>query len=332
MAPMTRGRAGAERTANALMAEYYGQRAGAGLIVTEGTAISPHGYGWLGSPGIYENAHIAGWKGVTEAVHRRNGRIFLQLWHVGRLSHPDFLQGESPVGPSAVAAAGEVHTPFGKKPFVVPRQMSKQEIAITVRDYAHAASGAREAGFDGVEIHAAYGYLIDQFIRDGSNLRTDEYGGNAHKRLRLLLEITEAVSHVWAADRVGVRLSPMSENNGMQDSNPAETFNLAARVLSPFGLAYLHVVSPPLPQRPIAQEMRAVFNGPFMLNGGYDAETGAAAVDTREADLIAFGRPFLANPDLVERFRVGAALTRPDGSTYYSGGASGYTDYPPMKS
>jgi N-ethylmaleimide reductase len=338
MAPMTRGRAGEQRTATALMADYYAQRAGAGLIVTEGTAISEQGYGWIGSPGIYTQAHALGWKKVTDAVHQRGGRIFLQLWHTGRVSHPDFLGEKLPIGPSAVMAYGNVHTPLGKKPYVIPRQMTQQEISGTVRDYVRATQLAREAGFDGVEIHAAYGYLIDQFIRDGSNLRTDKYGGSVPNRLRFLLEVTEAVARAWSAGRVGVRLSPTSDINSMSDGDPARTFVEATKELSRFGLAYLHVVesvrhdqSRPATMR-IAPQMRAIFKGSFILNGSYDAATGAAALDAGESDLIAFGRPFLANPDLVERFHQGAPLNSPDPATFYTAGSAGYTDYPALNS
>ena len=335
MAPMTRGRAGVERTANALMAEYYAQRAGAGLVVTEGTAISEQGYGWLRSPGIYSAAQGEGWKRVTDAVHDHGGRIFLQLWHTGRVSHPDFLGGRAPLGPSAVMAAGHVHTPLGKKRYVVPRAMTPHEISNTVRDYARATKLAKTAGFDGVEIHAANGYLIDQFIRDGANRRTDEYGGSIPKRLRLLLEVTEAVSRSWSADRVGVRLSPTADYNDMRDSDPISTFSQAAKELDRFGLAYLHVVeflerddqSRGVSPR-VAPRMRAVFNGPLILNGGYDEPTGTAALRAGECDLIAYGRSFLANSDLVDRFRFGLPLNASDPATYYTEGAKGYTDYP----
>jgi N-ethylmaleimide reductase len=330
---MTRGRAGEQRTANALMAEYYAQRAGAGMIVTEGTAISAQGYGWVGSPAIYDGAHVAGWKLVTDSVHRHGGRIFLQLWHTGRVSHPDFLENATPIGPSAIAAIGETHTPSGKKTYVVPRAMTKQEIVGTVEEYAHAARLAREADFDGVEIHGANGYLIDQFIRDGSNRRTDAYGGTTHKRLRFLAEVTEAVTQVWPAQRVGVRLSPTNPYNDMKDSRPAETFTQAARELNRLGLSYLHVVEEidSKPSTRIAPLMRRVFEGPLILNGGYDAAMGTAALKAGEADMIAYGRFYLANPDLVDRFRLGAALNKPDVNTYYTGGPKGYTDYPALQ-
>jgi N-ethylmaleimide reductase len=332
MAPMTRGRAGASRTANVLMGEYYAQRVTAGLIVTEGTAISPQGYGWSGSPAIYAVEHVAGWRGVTDAVHQRGGRIFLQLWHTGRVSHPDFLEGELPIAPSAIKAAGDIYTPTGKKPYVVPRAMTQQEVTNAVREYAQAATRARDAGFDGVEIHAANGYLLDQFLRDGSNQRTDAYGGTVQKRMRFLIEVIEAVVQAWSPERVGIRFSPTNSYNDMRDSDPAATFRQAAKVSNKYALAYMHVVdditqgSQPHANG-IAAAMRAAFDGTVILNGGYDASTGAAAIRARHADLIAYGRSFLANPDLVERFRHGIALNQPDPSTFYTGGAKGYTDY-----
>lgn len=328
MAPMTRGRAGAVRTANPLMAEYYGQRASAGLIVTEATAISPMGYGWLHSPGIYAPGHVEGWKGITNAAHARGGKIVLQLWHMGRVSHPDYLNGATPVAPSAIAAAGETYTPSGKKPYVTPRELTTSEIAATVRDYAQATIRAREAGFDGVEIHAANGYLVDQFIRDSSNRRTDRYGGSVDNRLRFLREVTEAVAKAWSPDRTGVRLSPLNPYNDMRDSDAPGTFTAAARVLDEFGLAYLHVVE--APPALIAAAMRAAFKNGFILNENYDASTGADALASGAADAIAYGRPFLANPDLVERFRRNERLNAPDFKTFYTEGAKGYTDYPAL--
>jgi N-ethylmaleimide reductase len=337
MAPLTRGRAGSQRTANALMAEYYAQRADAGLIIAEATAISPQGYGWVGSPGIYTSQHVAGWKSVTDAVHQRGGRIVLQLWHLGRVSHPDFLDGAAPVGPSAITPQGDIYTPAGKKPYVTPRAMTQEDIVTTVRDYAAAATRAREAGFDGVEIHAANGYLIDQFIRDGSNRRTDDYGGSLQNRLRFMLEVVEAVTKAWSAARTGIRFSPTNAYNDMSDGNPAETFAEAARMLNRFGLAYLHVVEQlPTQNRSkpvqIAPQLRAAFDGAFILNGGYDASTGTAALAAGEADLIAYGRFFLANPDLVQRFRRDVPLNKADISTFYTEGAKGYTDYPRFQS
>ncbi len=337
MAPLTRGRAGQQRTPNALMAEYYAERASAGLIIAEATAISPQGYGWVGSPGVYTPAQVAGWKLVTDAVHKRGGRMFLQLWHMGRVSHPEFQDGQTPVGPSAIKPSGDSYTPSGKKPYVMPRAMTEAEIASTVRDYAQATANARDAGFDGVEVHAANGYLIDQFIRDGSNQRTDGYGGSIEKRQRFLVEVVEAAAKAWSPGRVGVRLSPSNDYNDMSDSQAAETFTQAAKTLNRFGLAYVHVTemltaqARAKPESRIAPKMRAVFKGPFILNGGYDAETGAAALRAGEADLIAYGRAFIANPDLVERFRSGATLNKPDVSTFYTDGAKGYTDYPRLE-
>lgn len=334
MAPMTRGRAGSSRTANELMAEYYAQRPSAGFIVTEGTAISPSGYGWVGSPALYTTEHVVGWKKVTEAVHLRGGRIVLQLWHTGRLSHPDFQDGETPIGPSAVGASGENHTPAGKKPFVPPRAMTLADINRTVQEYAQAAKRAREAGFDGVEIHAANGYLIDQFLRDGSNHRSDAYGGPPQGRVRFLREVIEAVVDAWSPDRVGVRLSPTNPFNDMSDSNPAATFKQAAITASHYQLAYLHVVDyigAGQQASEIVMGMRAAFNGKFILNGGYDASAGSSALQSGRADLIAYGRLFLANPDLVRRLREGSSLNTPNPSTFYTEGATGYTDYPSAK-
>ena len=333
MAPMTRGRAGPTRTANALMAEYYQQRASTGLIVTEGTAISPQGYGWRNSPGIYTDAMAEAWKPVTRAVHEKGGRIFLQLWHTGRVSHPTFQEGGAlPVGPSAIAAQGDTRTPAGESAdYVQPRALSIAELPAVVADYAKAARRARQAGFDGVEIHAANGYLIDQFIRDGSNRRGDQYGGSVTNRLRFLVEVTEAVVAAWSADRVGVRLSPHNPYNDMRDADPRGTFTAAAKLLSPLGLGYLHVVedlgSVPAEQR-VGRDMRKVFKGTFVLNGGYDAASGAAALAAGEADLIAYGKPFISNPDLVRRYQDGLALTPRDSATFYTEGARGYTDYP----
>jgi N-ethylmaleimide reductase len=333
MAPLTRGRNGPDHTPNSLVVEYYVQRATAGLIVTEATAISPQGFGWLGAPGIYEANHVAGWRKVTDAVHAAGGRIFLQLWHMGRVSHPDFLAGHLPVGPSAIAAQGDTHTPLGKKDYVTPRALDAGEVPGIVRDYARAAERAREAGFDGVELHGANGYLIDQFLRDGSNQRSDRYGGSVANRIRFLLEVTEAVVGAWSPDRVGVRLSPTGQYNDMRDSNPKVTFTAAAQKLDRFGLAYLHVMEG-LPGHwahtageQVTPHMRAAFKGPFIVNGGYSPARADADIAEGETDLVAFGVPFLANPDLVERVRRGAPLNPPDMATFYSPGPKGYTDY-----
>jgi N-ethylmaleimide reductase len=333
MAPMTRNRAVTGNVPSDLAVTYYAQRASAGLIVTEGTQVSPQGVGYPGTPGIHDEAQIAGWRRVTDAVHERGGRIFAQLWHVGRISHP-LLQpgGAQPVAPSALAAEGQTFTSEGPKPFGMPRALELEEIPGVVEQFAHGARSALASGFDGVEIHGANGYLVDQFLRDGTNHRTDAYGGPVENRARFLLEVTEAVAGVWGAERVGVRLSPTGSFNSMIDSDPAATFGYAARALDRFGLAYLHAVEPlartPEMPAPVAPELRSLFHGPFILNGGYDLATGNAALAAGEADLISFGVLFLANPDLPERFAEGAALNPPDRNTFYQGGERGYIDYP----
>jgi N-ethylmaleimide reductase len=332
MAPMSRRRAGPHGVPTALMATYYAQRASVGLIITESTALAPAGAGSTGAPGIYTEEQTAGWRAVTDAVHERGGRIFLQLWHAGRATHPAFLpSGTEPVGPSALAPAGDIATPTGRQPYPTPRALVSPEIAGIVGQFADGARRARAAGFDGVEIHAAQGFLIDQFLRDGANRRSDAYGGPIERRARFLLEVTAAVCAAWDADRVGVQLSPTSPLHGMTDSDPAATFGYAAEVLDRFGLAYLHVAEPIVPQQPVAPltpSLRARFRGPFMVNGGYTYATAEAAISAGAADLVSFGRPLIANPDLVERFVTGAALAQPDPSTFYGGDERGYTDYP----
>jgi N-ethylmaleimide reductase len=338
MAPLTRARAGVERIPNALMVEYYRQRASAGLIISEATHVSEQGIGWVETPGIHTDAQVQGWRQVTEAVHQEGGKIYLQLWHTGRASHPDFqVNGALPVSASAIAPAGDAHTPLGKKPYVTPRSLEIDEIPGVVQTYADATRRAQAAGFDGVEIHAANGYLIDQFIRDCSNHRTDAYGGSLDHRLRFLKEVTEAVISAWSADRVGVRLSPTNPFNGMTDSDPVTTFSAAAQLLNGYGLAYLHILEA-LPGHMLAGEgefvtpyLRKIFEGPLMVNGGYARETGAAAIDQGDADLIAYGVPFIANPDLPERFRHNAPLNPPDPATFYAHGPEGYTDYPALE-
>lgn len=335
MAPLTRGRSGVERIPNALMAEYYQQRASAGLIITEATQISKQAAGWAETPGIYTDAQIQGWQRITDTVHQQGGKIVLQLWHTGRASHPDFQPGgRLPISASAIQPAGEIHTPQGKKPFVTPRAVSLEEIPGIIQDYAQAARNAQRAGFDGVEIHAANGYLIDQFLRDGTNQRQDAYGGTIQNRVRFLLEVTEAVVDAWSPDQVGVRLSPTNAFNDMKDSDPIATFTYAAQALNPYQLAYLHVLEA-LPGHMLAMDgervspyLRDVFQGPLMINGGYDAASGTAAIANHEADLVAYGVPYIANPDLPKRFAQQAPLNEPDPATFYGGGAKGYTDYP----
>jgi N-ethylmaleimide reductase len=336
MAPMTRNRAGEGNVPTEMMAEYYRQRAGAGLIVTEGSQVSQQGAGYPGTPGIHTDAQVEGWRRITEAVHARGGRIFLQLWHVGRVSGPDLQPGGAqPVAPSAIGIEGEMrYTAHGPVPFVTPRALEADEIAGVVEQFAEGARRAYRAGFDGVELHGANGYLIDQFLRDGSNHRTDRYGGTAENRARFLNEVTAAVVDVWGGARVGVRVSPVGPYNGMRDSDPVATFSVAAHGLNRFGLAYLHVVEPVTAHTSggrITPVLKAVFREPVIANGGYDAETGNAAIHGRRADLVSFGAAYLANPDLPERLRTGAPLNTPDRATFYGGGARGYVDYPVLE-
>jgi N-ethylmaleimide reductase len=335
MAPMTRNRAAAGNVPTALNATYYEQRASAGLIVTEATQVSPQGVGYPGTPGIHTADQAAGWRLVTDAVHRRGGRIFLQLWHVGRISHPDLQPGGAlPVAPSAIAPQGNAMTSEGPKPFVTPRALDIAEIPGIVADYAAGARRAREAGFDGVEIHAANGYLIDQFLRSGSNTRTDGYGGPVEHRARFLREVTAAVCDAWGdSRRVGVRLSPTGAFNDMRDDDPEATFSFAAEALNRLGLAYLHLFE----VRPAAAglqlltpALRRVFRGPLVINGGFDRDSAEAALAAGEGDAVAFATKFLANPDLPRRFAAGAPLNEADRATMYGGGAAGYIDYPAL--
>jgi N-ethylmaleimide reductase len=310
-------------------AEYYRQRASAGLIVTEATQVSPEGVGYPNTPGIHSPEQVAGWRAVTEAVHAAGGRIFLQLWHVGRISHPDLQPGGAlPVAPSAIAPEGNALTYGGFKPFVVPRALEAGEIPGIVRQFRQGAANALAAGFDGVELHGANGYLVDQFLRSGSNLRTDAYGGGPEGRARLLVEVTQALADVWGADRVGVRLSPWAQFNSMSDADPEATFGHAARVLDPLGLAYLHIVEAGGEKG--AGFFRDTFRGRLIANAGYDRARAEAAVAEDRADLVSFGSSFLANPDLPERLRRNAPLNPPDRTTFYGGGPKGYVDYPSL--
>ncbi len=336
MAPLTRGRA-PDRVPNELMVEYYSQRTSAALIISEATAISPQGYGWPDSPGIYTKAQIKGWQDITSAVHESDGRIFLQLWHMGRLSHPDYQNGEAPVGPSPVPAPGMAHTPAGKKNYTVPRELKPHEIKTIVRDYAQAAQNAREAGFDGVEIHGANGYLIDQFLRDASNQRQDEYGGSIENRSRFLREVIEAVSDAWSPDRTGLRLSPTMNEKGMGDSNPIQLYSEVALMLNKYDLAYVHIVEPIQqgrlfnPSAPrVTPHIRQNYKGVLIANGGYSKRTAAEAIRQGDADAISFGQSFIANPDLPARFLFDSPLTVPDPHTYYTMGSAGYVDYPSL--
>jgi N-ethylmaleimide reductase len=330
MAPMTRSRALAGSVPNPLAATYYTQRASAGLLITEGSQVSEQGTGYIRTPGIYSAAQVAGWKTVTDAVHRAGGRIFLQLWHVGRVSHADFHDGALPVAPSALPADGEVFTPQGKKKIETPRALRLDEIPGIVEQFRQGALNAKAAGFDGVEIHGANGYLLDQFLRDGSNHRTDAYGGAVEGRVRLGLEVAAAVAGVWGPDRVGYRIAPNFSMLSMSDSAPLTTFSYLASQLSRLGLAYLHIFEPlatPVEAR-TAGALRKKFEGTLIVNGGYDASAGNGVVARGEADLVAFGTLFLANPDLPRRLRDNAALNGPDFATFFAGEEKGYTDYP----
>lgn len=336
MAPLTRGRAGRERVPNDLMAEYYTQRASAGLIIAEATTISEQGFGWVDSPGIYNDAQVAGWKKITSALHARGTPFFLQLWHCGRASHSSFHGGKPAVSASAIKINGDtIHTPVGKQPYEVPRALETAEVWLVVEDYRRAAERAKAAGFDGVEIHAANGYLINQFLDSKTNHRTDQYGGSVENRYRFLKEIVEAILTVWPANRVAVRLSPNGNFNDMGSPDFRETFTHVATQLNAYGLAYLHVVDGLAfgfheQGKPVTlPEFRAVFSGPLMGNCGYTQETAEAAIASGQADLIAFGRPYLSNPDLVERFTHGWALNPPaDLKAWSAPTAEGYTDFP----
>lgn len=336
MAPLTRSRAGRERLPNDLMVEYYAQRASAGLVISEATVISEQGIGYADTPGIYNDAQQAGWGKIVAALHTRGAPIVLQLWHCGRSSHSSFHNGRLPVSASAIKINGAyVHTPQGKRPYETPRALETGEIPAVIEDYRLAAERAKAAGFDGVEIHAANGYLIDQFLQSKTNRRTDRYGGDMANRFRFLKEIVEALLAVWPAGRIGVRLSPNGNFNDMGSPDFRETFLYTARELSRYGLAYLHVIDGTtfgfheLGKPMTLPEFRAVFAGPLMGNGGYTRETAGAAITAGHADLVAFGRPYLSNPDLVERFVNGWELNPPaDPKLWSAPGAKGYTDFP----
>ena len=341
MAPMTRARSGPHGVPTALNATYYAQRASAGLIVAEATQISDEAQGYMRTPGIHTPAQIEAWRAVTRAVHMAGGRIVLQLWHVGRVSHPENrAPGTRSVGPSAVAADVRIFTPTGMHPAPIPHALSAAEIATTVGSYARAARNAMDAGFDGVEIHAGNGYLIDQFLHANANLRSDSYGGSVANRSRLLWEVSEAVAAAVGADRTGVRLSPFGVFNGVHDHDPAGLFATAIRGLDAMGLAYLHVINPEVsgdraakgdaPEVDIARFCREHFSGTLMVAGGYDRESAERALRVGAADLIGFGRTYIANPDLTARLAGGAALATPERATFYTEGPRGYVDYPAL--
>src|SRR4051812_48006756 len=336
LSPMTRGRTGTARLPNELTAEYYSQRSSAGLLITEATTISEEANGWNESPGIYTDEMTEGWKHTTNAGQEKGGVIFLQLWHTGRASHSSFHGGKPAVAPSAIKInEPEIHTPTGKQPHEVPRALETAEIPRIVNDYRRAAQRAKQAGFDGVEVHAANGYLIDQFLQSKTNHRTDEYGGSIENRYRFLRDIVEAVTSVWHANRVGVRLSPNGMYNDMGSPDFREQFTYIAGELDRFGLAYLHIVDGlafgyhQLGEPMTLAEFREVFHGPLMGNCGYTQEAAEQAIAAGHADLIAFGRPFISNPDLVERFEHGWPLAEAAPmSDWSSPGAKGYTDFP----
>jgi N-ethylmaleimide reductase len=331
MAPMTRNRAGEGHVPTDLMATYYAQRASAGLMITEATQVSPLSIAYPGTPGIHTPEQAAGWRKVTDAVHATGGHIWLQLWHVGRIAHPTLMDGQQPVAPSAIAAQGETFTGKGMEAFVTPHALTTDEITQVVDQYAQGATYAKEAGFDGVEIHAANGYLIDQFLRDGSNQRTDEYGGSPENRARFLYEVTCAVTSVWGGGKVGVRISPVNPFNDMSDSDPLTTFTKVAEGLNDYGPGYLHVVEPVSGAgTPVTPAIRKVFRRPLIVNGGYTRDTADAALASGVADLVAFGVPFISNPDLPQRLADNTPLNPPDRATFYGGGAEGYTDYPAL--
>jgi len=338
MAPLTRGRADRDAVPTAIMADYYAQRASAGLIISEATGISRQGLGWPFAPGLWTDAQIEGWKPVTDAVHAAGGRIVAQLWHMGRQVHSS-VTGEQPVSSSATQTQGHIHTYEGRQPSEIARALDIAEIPGILDDYARAADNARKAGFDGVQIHAANGYLIDQFLRDGANQRSDAYGGSVDNRIRLLSEVTERVIAAIGADRTGVRLSPNGDSQGVDDSNPHALFLPAAKRLSELGIAFLELREPgpegtygrtDVPK--LSPAIRTVFDGPLVVNSDYVTREAAQAVlDAGTADAVAFGRTFLANPDLPERLRSGAPLNASDMKTWFSQGPEGYTDYPSLE-
>jgi 2,4-dienoyl-CoA reductase-like NADH-dependent reductase (Old Yellow Enzyme family) len=330
LAPLTRSRAGAERIPNALMAEYYTQRASAGLIISEATSVHPMGVGYADTPGIWSSAQIEGWKRITHSVHEAGGRMLLQLWHVGRMSDPMFLKGALPVAPSAIAAAGHISQVRPLKTFVTPRALELNEIPDIIEAYRQGAENARQAGFDGVEIHGANGYLLDQFLQDKTNRRTDVYGGPVENRARLMIEVTDAVVSVWGANRVGMHLAPRGDAHDMGDSNPLATFGYLARELGKRRIAFI-CARESLGEKRIGPQLKSFFGGSYIANEKFTFTTANQVIAAGEADAVAFGVPFLANPDLPERFRQNAPLNEPDPSTFYAPGPKGYTTYPALQ-
>ena len=332
MAPMTRGRSNSTHLANELMATYYTQRSSAGLIITEGVHISEKACGWLNVPGIYTKEQIESWKVVTEKVHLKNGKIFMQLWHQGRTCHSDFGNG-IPFGPSAIAASGEVHGPKGKVQYQEPKEMTILDIEDTKNDFVQAAKNAMEAGFDGVEIHGANGYLLDEFTRSCSNKRTDKYGGSIENRIRFPIEVTKAICEAIGPEKVGYRISPLGKYNDMQDETPNDTFGLLASKLNDLNIHYLHLMEPPDGHLFAGHSgntkptIRSNFKNILILNGGLDNVSGQEYIDNGTTDMIAIGIPFLANPDLISKYKNNDPLNHPDYTTLYSNSKEGYTDY-----
>lgn len=330
MAPLTRLRASEGRVPNELMARYYAQRAGAGLIVSEATSVTPMGVGYPNTPGIWSREQVEGWRLVTDAVHAAGGRIVLQLWHVGRISHSSYLGGSLPVAPSAIRPEGRVSVLRPETPYETPRALELSEIRGVVEAYRKGAENARLAGFDGVEIHGANGYLLDQFLQDSSNKRTDIYGGSIENRARLLLEVTDAAIEVWGADRVGAHIAPRGDSHDMGDSDPLATFGYVAKKLGERGIAFLFVRESQ-GAGAIGSELKRLFGGVYIANDGFTPEAADAAVVAGEADAVAFGELYIANPDLAERIAAKATLNTPNRDTYYAEGATGYTDYPTLE-
>jgi len=329
MAPLTRSRAGVARIPNQLMAEYYVQRASAGLIISEATSVTPMGVGYAETPGIWSEEQVVGWSLVTSAVHAAGGRIVLQLWHVGRISDPIFLDGALPVAPSAIAAEGHVSLVRPEKPYVTPRALATDEIPGIVAAYRLGAENAKRAGFDGVEIHGANGYLLDQFLQDRTNHRTDQYGGPIANRARLMLEVVDAAIAVWGADRVGLHLAPRGDSHSMGDSDPAATFGYVAREMRQRGIAFIFTRESLGPNR-LSPQLKEAFGGGFIANEGFTKETANAELASGQADAVAFGKAFIANPDLPRRFALDAPLNPPKFETFFAPGPAGYIDYPAL--
>lgn len=330
MAPLTRARAiGGGRVPNALMAKYYAQRASAGLILSEATAVTPQGVGYADTPGLWSDEQVEGWKQVTAAVHAKGGVIFAQLWHVGRISDPSFLNGDAPVAPSAIAAEGHVSLLRPQRPYPVPRALDTEELAGVVAAYKKGAENAKKAGFDGVQIHGANGYLLDQFLQDKTNQRTDQYGGPIENRARLMLEVTDAVIEVWGADRVGMHLAPRRDSHDMGDSNPAETFGYVARELGKRKIAFI-AAREAVGEDSLGPLLKKEFGGVFIANEKMDKVVAQSVLDSGNADAIAFGKDYISNPDLVERLKTDAPLNPWNAETFYGSSEVGYTDYPAL--